>query len=103
MSQHDSGHIHRLRQEEADTAHQETVQPEFADGPQSTGQEVPDATSGPLGEDRTADGGAQDNSLVSNDLSAILEQRRNHEPNPEIQDALRGLRDIPVREALDKT
>lgn len=108
MSQHDSEHMDRLRQEEAHAQHLQEVQDELADdgqeATQDATQDAPDADEGPrgespVGESREADG----DSLLTTDLTDILEERKNYEPNPEVQEALRDLREIPVRESLDDT
>ena len=99
MSPHDSDHMRRIREEEAGARHQDEVEAALADREGPEQEEAPDAASGPL----AAEGEAGDRSLLSEDLTKVLQERKNFEPNPEVQEALRGLREIPVREALDET
>lgn len=95
VSQPDPDHMERRQ---ARTGHRQEVALAEGDDVQPEA-EAPAAESGPVAEE---DHGGK-KSLLKHDLGEILEERKNYEADPEVREALQGLREIPVRDALDKT
>lgn len=88
------------RQEEQDAAQERVVNEAFAerdDAPTSDEGAAQAAHEGPA-EGRRGDEPLQ----LDENLQAAFEAREQHEPNPEVAQALEDIRNIPVREAIEE-
>lgn len=104
-----SEHMDRLREDEEQARHEQVVNEEVnrrENGAEAEAADAADAHEGPVGElgqelgTHSNDTSKMD--LLNNDLDELIEKNKNHEPNPEIQEAIQDLKDIPVREAIEK-
>lgn len=102
MTEHDSEHFARLREEEAEAARAGAL----AEGESPEVGEPADAAESPVSE-AAGRGLEQGNDtskmrLIHSEIDEILAEKDAHAPDPEIQQALHDLREIPVREALEE-
>lgn len=104
-----SEHMDRLREEQQQAEHEAVVNEQSNlrahEEVVENNADPAEAYDGPVND--SADSlGARGNDtskmdLLQSDLDEVLESNKNHESNPEVQQALHDLRDIPVREALE--
>lgn len=99
-----SDHIDRLREEERDQETEQIINERAQD--QDDADETADAEGGPVGELGqelgTKGNDIEQFDLLQTDVSEMLDDRYNREPNPEVGQALQDLEEIPVREAVEE-
>lgn len=102
MSEHDSENLARLREEEQQAERERLINEELG----GHADESPEAAAGPMsqtGEPLGQKGNDTSSmSLLNSDIDEVFKQRDEREPDPEIQQALQDLQDIPVREAIEE-